>query len=153
MFLPLAVAFQLAAPAPAAPVPERGPQSPPPAMPSGAAAPAVRGDVFSGRAASTRVRAPRLETTVVIDGVLDEPAWATAAILTGFTSYNPVDGRPAQDSTEVRIWYAPDAIHVGVRAWAPAGTVRATLAERDRITNDDWVAIHFDTFDDRRRSF
>nr|MCU0619354.1 DUF5916 domain-containing protein [Gemmatimonadaceae bacterium] len=33
------------------------------------------------------------------------------------------------------------------------GTVRATLAERDRITNDDWVAIHFDTFDDRRRSF
>ena len=150
MLLPLAVAFQLATPT----LPLE--RSADPAAPAGGAplrAPSATAAVYSGRNAATRVRAPRLETVTQVDGVLDEPVWRDAAILTGFTTYNPVDGRPAQDSTEVRIWYAPDAIHVGIRAWAPPGTVRATLAERDRISNDDWVAIHFDTFDDRRRSF
>jgi len=79
--------------------------------------------------------------------------WQQASVLTEFTTYSPVDGRPAPDNTEVRLWYAEDALYVGIRAYAPAGTVRATLAERDRIANDDWMAIHLDTFLDRRRSF
>lgn len=109
--------------------------------------------VYSGRARELSARAPRLRDAVSIDGALTEPVWQKAAVLTDFTTYSPVDGRPAQDSTEVRLWYAEDALYVGIRAWAPAGTVRATLAERDRIANDDWMAIHLDTFLDRRRSF
>lgn len=123
---------------------------------SAAAAPApvpVESRTFSGRARTLSATPPRLRDAITIDGSLAEPAWQQAAILTDFTSYSPVDGRPAQDNTEVRIWYAEDAMYVGVRAWAPPGTVRATLAERDRIGNDDWVAIHLDTFLDRRRSF
>jgi Domain of unknown function (DUF5916)/Carbohydrate family 9 binding domain-like len=109
--------------------------------------------VYSGRDRALNVRAIQLDTGATIDGHLDEAAWQRAAVLTNFTSYNPVDGRKAQDSTEVRIWYAFDALYVGVRAWAPPGTIRATLAERDKITNDDWVSIAFDTFNDRRRAF
>ncbi len=109
--------------------------------------------IFSGRAKALNVQAVKVDTTIAVDGVLDEPVWARAAVLTQFSSYNPVDGRPAQDSIEVRLWYAAEAIHIGVRAWAPPGTVRATLAERDKITNDDWVSISFDTFNDRRRAF
>lgn len=109
---------------------------------------------YSGRAGQLQVQPVRIESAAVqVDAQLDEPAWQRAALLTGFTTYSPVDGRPAQDSTEVRLFYTADAIYVGIRAWAPAGTVRATLAERDRISNDDWVAIHFDTFNDRRRAF
>jgi hypothetical protein len=111
-------------------------------------------NTFAGRARQLDVYMPQLVAAAPrVDGTLDDPQWASAALLTQFTSYNPVDGRPAQDSTEVRLWYAEDALYVGVRAWAPPGTVRATLAERDRIANDDWVAIHLDTFNDRRRSF
>jgi hypothetical protein len=113
----------------------------------------VESRTFSGRSRALSATAPRLRDAVTIDGTLSEPAWQQAAVLTDFTSYSPVDGRPAQDNTEVRIWYADDAMYVGVRAWAPPGTVRATLAERDRIGSDDWVAIHLDTFLDRRRSF
>jgi Domain of unknown function (DUF5916) len=109
--------------------------------------------VYSGRARTLDVRAVREESSAEIDGRLDEAVWQRAALLTGLTSYNPVDGRPAQDSTEVRLWYAADAMYIGIRAWAPAGTVRATLAERDRIANDDWVYVSFDTFNDRRRAF
>ncbi len=116
--------------------------------------PAVALRTYSGRDRQLDVRPPLVvDAAVTLDGRLDETIWSKAALLTQFTSYNPVDGRPGQDSTEVRIWYASEAIYVGVRAWAQPGTVRATLAERDRIVNDDWIAIHFDTFNDRRRAF
>src|SRR2546422_1809669 len=48
-----------------------------------------------------RSRVPRIETTVHIDGVLDEDVWKQAALLTGFSQYRPVDSRPAEDSTQV----------------------------------------------------
>ena len=109
--------------------------------------------MHAGIAGSTAVRAPRVDTTLTIDGALDEGVWRCAAVLTGFSQYSPADGRAAEDSTHVLVWYSGTAIHFGVRAFAPAGTVRATLADRDRISNDDNVQILLDTFDDRRRAF
>src|SRR5438093_1498073 len=111
------------------------------------------GPVYSGLAKQLDVRIPRIETTVKIDGVLDEPAWSRAALLTGFSQYRPVDGRPADDSTVVLVWYAPDAIYFGIRAFEPHGSaVRATLADRDNIDADDHVAILLDTYLDHRRA-
>ncbi len=109
---------------------------------------------YSGQKRELDVNIPRLHAnSISVDGMLNETEWQQAAVLTSFTSYHPVDARPAQDSIEIRLWYAEDAIFVGIRAWAVPGTVRATLAERDKILNDDWVAIQFDTFNDRRRAF
>ena len=89
-----------------------------------------------------------------VDGVLDEPQWSRAALLTGFSQYRPVDGLPAADSTEILVWYAPGAIYFGVRAFEAHGdVVRATLADRDAIDADDNVQILLDTYDDRRRAF
>ena len=86
--------------------------------------------VYVGRSGQTEVAIPRLTDTVRVDGVLDEAAWGKAAVLTGFSQFNPTDGRPATDSTEALVWYGPDAIYFAVRAYAPAGTVRATLADQ-----------------------
>src|SRR5205823_6942980 len=66
--------------------------------------------------------------------------------------YQPADGRRAPDSTEVLVWYSLRAIHFGVRAFEPHGAVRATLADRDRVSTDDNVEIHLDTFAERRRA-
>ena len=97
---------------------------------------------------------PRLESTARIDGRLDEAVWSQATRLTGFWQYQPVDGRAAEEETEVRVWYAPDAIYFGVVATDrnPAA-IRATVADRDNIDNDDHVVIDLDTFHDRRRAF
>ena len=111
------------------------------------------GPVFDGRLKQTEVRIPRVEATVTIDGALDEAVWKSAARLTGFTQYRPIDSRPAADSTEVLAWYAPDAIYFGIRAYEAHGNVvRATLADRDNIDADDNVQILLDTFNDRRRA-
>jgi hypothetical protein len=99
-------------------------------------------------------RVPRVEAEVVIDGALDEPAWQTAARLSGFHQYEPVDGRSAEERTEVLVFYSPSHIHFGIIASAKdPSTVRATLADRDNIGSDDRVTIYLDTFNDRRRAF
>ncbi len=111
------------------------------------------GPVYDGHARQLDVHPPRIEATVVIDGVLDEPVWRAAARLTGFTQYRPVDGRPAADSTVVLVWYAPDAIYFGIRAYEAHGkVVRATLANRDNIDADDHIQILLDTYNDHRRA-
>src|SRR5205807_9269229 len=96
------------------------------------------GPIYSGLAKQLDARIPRFETEARIDGVLDEPVWRRAARLTGFSQYRPVDGRPAEDSTEVLVWYAPDAIYFGIRAFERHGNaVRATLADRDNIRSEE----------------
>ena len=108
--------------------------------------------VHSGRDARTAVRPPRADVSITIDGALDEPAWSEAAVLSGFSQFSPVDGVPAQDSTEVLVWYSPSAIHFGIRAYEAHGAVHATLADRDRIFADDHVQIFLGTFDDGRQA-
>lgn len=114
---------------------------------------------YHGRERQLQVRAPRVEAgegVVAIDGALEEPLWREAALLTGFSLYQPIDNQPAPDSTDVLVWYSPTAIYFGIRAFEQHGggaAVHATLAERDRVSGDDNVEIHLDTFDDRRRAF
>ncbi len=113
------------------------------------------GTVHDGRKGEIDVRPPRVEgaaAEIHLDGVLDEAVWQRAARLTGFSQFAPADGVPAADSTEVLVWYSPTAIHFGVRAFAPTGTVNATLADRDKIAADDHVQFLLGTFDDTRQA-
>jgi len=106
------------------------------------------------QAPAPAVSVPRLTETVTIDGVLDEPVWGRAAKLDGFHQYQPVDGRAALERTEVLVWYAPNALMVGIKAYAAdVNSLRATLADRDKIGNDDRVILYLDTFNDHRRAF
>jgi hypothetical protein len=97
---------------------------------------------------------PRLnQKNVNIDGFLDEVEWSKAVSHSGFTSYLPVDGRPAEDDTEVRIWYSPTALYVGIIAHEIHNEVRSTLADRDKLENDDYLILILDTYDDKRSAF
>ncbi len=127
----------------------QGPLVPVAAAPGGDDPP----EVYNGRARQLSVPIPRRDTTITVDGVLDEPVWATAAVLTGFSHFQPIDGVPAEDSTTVLVWYSATAIHFGVRAREPHGEVHATLADRDRIFSDDVIQFLLGTFNDSRQAF
>ncbi|MEP6618694.1 MAG: DUF5916 domain-containing protein [bacterium] len=115
--------------------------------------PRVTQTVYSGRANQLKVKLPRLEETGhVVDGQLDEPQWAQAALLTGFSQFSPNDGIAADDSTEVFVWYSATAIHFGIHAYEKHGAPRATLADRDKIGADDGVQILLGTFNDGRQA-
>ena len=109
--------------------------------------------VAAAQGSLAAVAIPRFDTaTVTIDGRLDEVVWARAAVLRDFSQYLPNDNRSADDSTTVLVWYGPTAIYFGVQAYQNPGSVRATLADRDKITGDDYVQILLDTFNDHRQA-
>src|SRR5512133_2490844 len=91
------------------------------------------GGTYNGREKKIDVTPPRVEAEVTVDGALSEPVWTQAAVLTGFSQFQPVDGRPATDSTQVLVWCSPTAIHFGIRAFEAHGVVNAHLLDRDKI--------------------
>ena len=129
-----------------------------PAVLAGAALPATAQEpgarpVVEGRGAPS-VPLPRADAAIEVDAVLDEPVWSQAVRLGGFWQYEPVDGIPAEDATEVLVWYSATAVHFGIIAHdRDPGSIRATRADRDAIGAEDNVIVFLDTFDDQRRAF
>ena len=110
---------------------------------------------YSGVARQLDVAAPVLASPdISIDGRLDEVAWERAAILTGFSQYEPVEGTPASEQTTVRMIVTEDALYFAIRAEDSSGGVRATLTQRDGYgRSDDYVRVILDTFNDQRRAY
>jgi hypothetical protein len=110
------------------------------------------GATYNGRERNLSVPLPRIEAEITVDAALTEPVWSQAAVLTGFSQFQPVDGRPATDSTQVLVWYSPTAIHFGIRAFEAHGAVNAHLLDRDKIFTDENVQILLGTFNDGRQA-
>src|SRR5262247_3016075 len=95
----------------------------------------------------------RFETALVIDGKLDEPAWREAASLRDFHQTQPGDNTAPSYPTTILLGYDKERLYLGIRAADDPKKVRATVAKRDDITSDDYMAIYLDTFNDRRRAY
>ena len=52
--------------------------------------------VYNGRENQVNVRIPRIEADATVDGVINEPVWQQAALLTGFSGFSPHDGIPSR---------------------------------------------------------
>ena len=100
---------------------------------------------------------PRIEAAIEVDGRLDEAAWAQAARITNFKQRIPIDvngAGPATEGTEVLVWYSASTLHIGAIAHdSEAATIRASIARRDRLDQEDTLSFYLDTFNDRRRAF
>ena len=97
----------------------------------------------------------RIESPVVVDGRLDEVAWASAPPITEFTQREPVEGEPVSERTEVRLLIDDDALYVG--AWLYDREADAiSLGERIRdadLERGDFFGIILDTYRDRQNGF
>jgi hypothetical protein len=100
-----------------------------------------------------RAHVPRFSTPPAIDGVLDEPVWHSAARLEGFVQTRPGDNTAPSHATVVLVGYDARTLYLGIQATDDSALVRATVAARDDILNDDFVGIFLDTFGDRRRAY
>ncbi len=69
------------------------------------------------RAEKAVVRPVRIEEPPQIDGLLDEPLWQKIKPITDFRQYEPNNGEPATERTEVRIGYDSHFLYFGVRAF------------------------------------
>ena len=56
--------------------------------------------------------------------------------------------------TQVLLLYSKSHLYIGFRCFDPdTSKIRAHFSERDRFSNDDWVAVEIDTYNDSRRAF
>lgn len=99
------------------------------------------------------VRAVRFEKPPAIDGKLDEEVWKQAAVFKDFYQFRPGDNIAPSQPTEVLMGYDSKFLYFAFRAHDEAGKVRATVAKRDQVFDDDTVGMYLDTFNDQRRAF
>src|SRR5207248_2672968 len=102
---------------------------------------------------SQPVKMPRFDKPPVIDGKLDDEVWQHAAVLKDFYQVQPGDNIAPSRPTEVMIGYDSKFLYFGFHAYDEPDKIRATIAKRDDIFNDDYVGFFLDTFNDRRKAF
>lgn len=90
----------------------------------------------------------------VVDGRLDDAAWAGAPVLNGFVQKQPREGAAADDATEVRLAYDGEALYVAARMHArDPGALRAPLSRRDNDSQAEYLLVSLDTYLDRRTAY
>ena len=98
-------------------------------------------------------QAQRITDAVQLDGRLDDVAWTRATPITEFRQYDPDEGEPVSERTEVRIVYDDDALYIGARLY-DRGEVRTRLGRRDMDRGDtDWLAVVLDSYHDHQTAY
>src|SRR6185295_20354578 len=80
----------------------------------------------------------RATSPIILDGVLDEPAWQHAAVVELKFETRPKENLPPDVATETLLTYDANYLYVGFRAHDPEpSAIRAHLSDRDRAFSDD----------------
>ena len=90
-----------------------------------------------------------------VDGVLNEPAWATATPIGPLLQREPKENTPASEETEVRVLFDTDNLYFGItcRDRTPSAIVSTQLARDADLEVDDRIVIVLDPFFDHRNGF
>ncbi len=91
---------------------------------------------------------------MVIDGRLDESAWAAASPVTQFFEIYPANIGTPTVGTEARFLYDEKNIYIGVRAYDPnPKAIRAAIVRRDQVLDDqDYVELLIDPSNGRHNA-
>ena len=123
-----------------------------PAESKAAARPAKSGIVLPPEKAQP-VRLPVFEKPPVIDGKLDDDVWKQAVVLKDFYQVQPGDNIAPSKPTEVMLGHDAKFLYIAFHCYDEPDKVRANIAKRDNIFDDDYVGILFDTFNDQRKAY
>jgi len=101
------------------------------------------------------IEVPRLDAAIVVDGVLDEAAWAEAADITDLHQLNPVEFAPPSQPTEIRLFFDENALYVSARLWDDdADNITArVLRQGEGQRDEDRFAVILDPYLDRRSGY
>jgi hypothetical protein len=102
-----------------------------------------------------RARAVLVDEAPILDGVLDDPIWQKAEVVSDFTQVVPIEGAPPSFRTEVRFLTNNESLFIAFRAFDPEpDKIIANLMGRDEfLFFDDNFTLVFDTFHDHRNGF
>ena len=115
----------------------------------------VFGSLGAFAAEESSIPAVVFPTAPVIDGVLDDEVWETAATVEGFIQFQPEFGAPSPFRTVVLVGYTSEALYVAFRCFdSDPGRIAAAVTSRDgNLRDDDSVTVLLDTNHDRRTAY
>jgi len=99
------------------------------------------------------VHIPHFDAPPGIDGQINKSEWSSAIVFGEFLQIQPGDNVAPSAETEVLMGYDEKNLYIAFRVKQNRSTVRASLARRDQVFNDDYVGVYLDTFDDKRRAY
>ncbi|PYT00815.1 MAG: hypothetical protein DMF63_05780 [Acidobacteria bacterium] len=99
------------------------------------------------------VRIPKLTAPPIIDGLLNDAVWNDAALFGDFLETSPGDNVTPTHPTEFMMAYDSKNLYMAFKIKQDRNTIRATVARRDNIFNDDYVLVYIDTFNDQRQAY
>lgn len=96
----------------------------------------------------------RVNSSPVIDGLVNEPSWFKAVPMSDFIQYDPVEGAEPTEKTTVRVLYDDRALYFGVICSDsnPEG-IKTQLTRRDRSSEADRFSITIDSYNDGQTGF
>ncbi len=107
----------------------------------------------SGQALPSTLRIPRVRRSPKIEDFLNGTPREAEATLTDFRQFRPGDGVPVSQPTAAYLSYDDKNLYVVFVCKDEPDKVRAHLARREDIGNDEQVAIYLDTFHDHHRAY
>ena len=94
------------------------------------------------------------ERAPVIDGRDDDPAWRSAAAITGFRVFDPKEDGDPSFQTEAKIAYDAANLYVFVRMFDPhPDSIVSLLSRRDVKTQSEQIKVMIDSYHDRRTAY
>jgi hypothetical protein len=93
----------------------------------------------------------RINGGAKIDGILDEEFWQRAPRSGDFTQYQPDEGKPASESTFVRVAYDDEALYVAMEMYdSEPDKIINRLTRRDRDIQADLINVIIDSHHDHQ---
>jgi len=120
--------------------------------PAMAQAPRVTGTVDGSQKTLPITRAP---IPPELDGLLDDPAWASAASFDDLHQFDPVDHGTPSEHTVVYVTFDDDFLYVGARMLdAEPAEIRARqLVQGQTLQYDDTFGIYLDPYNNKRTGY
>ncbi len=99
--------------------------------------------------------AVRATKAPVLDGYLEPEVWQTVQPATNFVRYDPLNGKPSSQKSEVYLLYDNEAVYIGALLHDTApDSVLTQLGGRDSgENNSDMFAVYLDTYNDKQNAF
>ena len=113
-----------------------------------------RKPISSGPGTPSVLRAHPLQASLSVDGQLDEPEWQQAVAIDNFLQFEPDEGAPATQKTEVRVLYGANNVYFGVQLYDDEPQdIQRTLGQRDELNQADWFVVSIDSYFGKRTAF
>ncbi|RMG78689.1 MAG: hypothetical protein D6714_17580 [Bacteroidetes bacterium] len=90
---------------------------------------------------------------IIVDGVLDEPAWQQAEVATDFWMSFPIDNKRAPHRTEIRLTYDDQFLYIGAKCFGEDAHIIQTLKRDVDFWQGDGVAVVIDPVNQRTNGF